>query len=109
MFRNIQNIDDPEVKKLRKQGGLWLKTLREESHLTQREFAELVGAEYYTFISQIENGRGRVPPDKYRLWAKNLQISPKEFVKGIMRYYDPITYDILFTDDEPAATVETKH
>jgi transcriptional regulator with XRE-family HTH domain len=109
MFRNIQNIDDPEVKKLRKQGGLWLKSLREESNLTQREFAELVGAEYYTFISQIENGRGRVPPDKYRLWAKHLNITPKEFVKGIMRYYDPLTYDILFSDEDATATVETKH
>lgn len=109
MFRNIQNIDDPEVKKLRKQGGMWLKSLREESSLTQREFAELVGAEYYTFISQIENGRGRVPPDKYRLWAKHLKISPKEFVKGIMRYYDPITHNILFTDNEAAAMVETQH
>jgi transcriptional regulator with XRE-family HTH domain len=109
MFRNIQNIDDPAVKKLRRQGGLWLKGLREESNLTQREFAELVGADYYTFISQIENGRGRVPPDKYRLWAKHLNITPKEFVKGIMRYYDPVTYDILFSDEDATATVDTKH
>ncbi len=96
MFSNIQNLHDPDVKRLRKLGGVWLKNLREEANLTQRQFAELVGCEYYTFVSQIENGRGRVPPERYREWAKHLGVAPKEFVKGIMRYYDPITYAILF-------------
>ncbi len=43
-------------------------------------------------------GRGRVPPDRYRVWASALQVDPALFVKQSLRYYDPITYDILFGD-----------
>jgi hypothetical protein len=65
----------------------------------------LVGAEYYTFISQLETGRGRVPPDRYRVWASALQVDPKLFVKQLLSYYDPITYGILFGDQEGDALV----
>ena len=85
-----------EVQELRREGGRWLKELREQSGLSQRQLAEKVGAEYYTFISQLETGRGRIPPDRYRAWAEALGVSPETFVKQLMLYYDPITYDILF-------------
>ncbi len=62
-----------------------------------------MGAEYYTFISQLETGRGRVPPDRYRLWASALEVDPKLFVKQLLSYYDPITYDILFGDQGAVA------
>ena len=64
-----------------------------------------MGAEYYTFISQLETGRGRVPPDRYRVWASALQVDPKLFVKQLLSYYDPITYGILFGDQEEVALV----
>jgi hypothetical protein len=57
-----------------------------------------VGADYYTFISQIEAGRGRIPPDRYTTWATALGIEPKIFVQTLMRYYDPVTYEIVFAD-----------
>ena len=60
------------------------------------ELAQLVGAEYYTFISQLETGRGRIPPDRYQVWAEALNIPPKEFVENVLRFYDPVTYGILF-------------
>lgn len=78
--------------------GSWLKELRERRGLSQRALAELVGAEYYTFISQLETGRGRIPPDRYEDWAKALGIPAAEFVRTLMRYYDPVTYGILFAD-----------
>ena len=83
---------------LRREGGRWLKERREQLGLSQRQLAERVGAEYYTFISQLETGRGRIPPDRYENWARALEISTQNFVRELLRYYDPITYNILFSE-----------
>lgn len=99
MYGNPQRRATDDVIEMRREGGRWLKELREKAGLSQRDLAQLVDTEYYTFVSQLENGRGRIPPDKYDLWAKAFNISPKEFVKTLMRYYDPVTYAILFDDD----------
>lgn len=101
---NDQRRDDPTVQQLRREGGLWLKELREKAGHTQRSFAAIVAADYYTFISQIENGRGRVPPEKYVLWAQTLGMEPREFLRGLMRYYDPISHDILFGEASDSAS-----
>ena len=84
------------AKKLRSEAGRWLQELREKRGLSQRELAQKVGAEYYTLISQLEHGRGRVPPDRYLVWARALGVEPREFVRGLMAFYDPVTYDIIF-------------
>jgi transcriptional regulator with XRE-family HTH domain len=96
MYGNPQRRDAPETLELRRQAGRWLKSLREDAGLSQRQLATKVGSDYYTFISQLESGRGRIPPDKYLAWAAALGCEPREFVKEIMRFYDPVTYDILF-------------
>lgn len=96
MYSNPQRRSDKVTQKLRVEAGLWLRELREKSGLTQREMARRVGAEYYTFISQLENGRGRIPPDRYLVWADALGVRPREFVRGLMSYYDPVTYRIIF-------------
>ena len=98
MYGNPQKRTDVEVQELRREGGRWLKEQRERAGLSQRQLAELIGAEYYTFISQLETGRGRIPPDRYKIWAKSLRMPAREFVHKIMRFYDPITYRILFDD-----------
>jgi hypothetical protein len=38
---------------LRKVAGWWLKARREARGLSQRELAELVGVEYFAFVSQL--------------------------------------------------------
>ena len=81
---------------LRIKAGRWLRELREKRGLSQRQLAEKVGAEYYTFISQLEHGRGRIPPNRYLVWAHALGVDPSEFVQGLMPYYDPVTYGIIF-------------
>jgi transcriptional regulator with XRE-family HTH domain len=96
MYSSPQKRSDPDVQELRRAGGAWLRELREKCGLSQRQLAGLVGAEYYTFISQLETGRGRVPPDRYRVWAEALQVEADYFVKKLLSYYDPITYEILF-------------
>jgi transcriptional regulator with XRE-family HTH domain len=100
MYTHAQLRSDPAVQELRRSGGLWLKELREKRGLSQRQLAKLVGAEYYTFVSQLETGRGRIPPDRYRVWAEALGVPPAEFVRELMKYYDPVTHGILF--GEPA-------
>ena len=102
MYTRAQHLSDPEVQELRHKAGLWLRDLRENRGLSQRQLANLVGAEYYTFISQVENGRGRIPAARYLEWAKALGVAPAEFVRTLMKYYDPLTYSILF-ENPPAA------
>ncbi|HUN44748.1 MAG TPA: helix-turn-helix transcriptional regulator, partial [Acetobacteraceae bacterium] len=98
MYGNPQRRTNVEVQDLRRDGGRWLREQRERAGLSQRQLAERVGAEYYTFISQLETGRGRIPPDRYRVWAEALGLQPRSFVREILRFYDPITHDILFNE-----------
>jgi transcriptional regulator with XRE-family HTH domain len=86
--------------------GLWLRELREKRGLSQRQLASLVGAEYYTFISQLETGRGRIPPDRYRQWAGALGVDVVDFVRTLMQYYDPVTYDILFGEQKSESQIQ---
>ncbi|MEE4121225.1 MAG: helix-turn-helix transcriptional regulator [Paracoccaceae bacterium] len=81
--------------------GHWLKKLREERGLSQRELADRLSLDYYTFISQLENGRGRIPVHRYAEWAQALGVEPRRFVKTLLSYYEPTTYSILFDDDAP--------
>ncbi|WP_191970230.1 tyrosine-type recombinase/integrase [Methylobacterium planeticum] len=97
---DTQRPSIPEMKKLRREGGRLLRLLREERGLSQRELCAMVGGGAYTFISQLETGRGRVPPDKLRVWAEALGLPPAEFAKMMLAYYDPASFEILFGDDE---------
>jgi transcriptional regulator with XRE-family HTH domain len=103
VYTHAQHRSDPKVQELRREGGLWLKELREKRGLSQRQLAGYLSAEYYTFISQLETGRGRIPPDRYRQWAEALGVEPAGFVKTLMRFYDPVTYEILFGSDTEQA------
>ena len=99
MYIHPQQGAGPSVQALRRQAGQRLKELREARGLSQRQLAKLVDVEYYTFISQIEAGRGRIPPERYVVWARALDLDPRHFVRELMRFYDPITYGILFGDE----------
>jgi DNA-binding XRE family transcriptional regulator len=96
MYTHAQRRTAKLAQKLRKGVGRWLRELREKRGLSQRELAQKVGAEYYTLISQLEHGLGRIPPDRYLVWADALGVDPREFLRRLMSYYDPVTYGILF-------------
>ena len=87
------------VNKLRKSAGSWLRARRCDLGLSQRELAQRVGMEYYTFISQIEAGRGRVPAERFREWAAALEIDSRDFAINLMKYYDPHTFELIFESD----------
>ena len=103
MYAHQTKLNSAAVQELRREGGRYLRELREAAGLSQRQLAASIGVEFYTFVSQIETGRGRIPPDSYRIWAKALRVEPREFVQTLMRFYDPVTHDILFTQDNDAA------
>jgi transcriptional regulator with XRE-family HTH domain len=86
----------PEAKQLRKEAGAWLKSLRTAAKLSQLELATRLGLRYYTFVSQIENGFGRVPSDLMEKWARAVGVPPAEFAKRLLRFYDPHAYRLLF-------------
>jgi transcriptional regulator with XRE-family HTH domain len=100
MYGNPQRRNHAVVQDLRREGGRWLKQRRERLGLSQRQFADRVGVEYYTFVSQLETGRGRIPPDRYTDWARALEMRSRDFVREMLRYYDPIIYDILFSQED---------
>ena len=93
---NKQGKRNAESLLLRKEGGLFLKQLRQHRGLTQRDVASALNLNYYTMIAQIESGAARVPPDHFVGYAKLLQVDPPLFIKKLMAYYDPITYSGLF-------------
>jgi transcriptional regulator with XRE-family HTH domain len=98
MYTNPQKRNASDTLELRREAGRWLRERREASGLSQRQLAERVGSEYYTFISQLETGRGRIPPDKYRVWAEALGMTARDFVITLLPFYDPVTYEIVFAE-----------
>ena len=87
---------EPQAKRMRKQAGAWLKELRAQAGLSQIELAAILGLKYYTFISQVENGFGRVPTDSLEAWAKALGAEPSAFARELLSYYEPELYRLLF-------------
>jgi transcriptional regulator with XRE-family HTH domain len=100
MLAELHKTTPEENKEKRATFGIWLKALREGEGLSQRDLADRLSLDYYTFISQLENGRGKIPSYRYAEWATALGQNPKSFVKTLLRYYEPLTYQILFDEDE---------
>jgi transcriptional regulator with XRE-family HTH domain len=86
----------PEARQLRKEAGEWLKQARKKAGLSQIDLAEKLNLKYYTFISQVENGFGRVPSESMEPWARAIGIAPGTFARHLLSYYDPDLYRLLF-------------
>jgi transcriptional regulator with XRE-family HTH domain len=85
-----------QAKQLRKQAGAWLRENRQRAGLSQIQLADVLGLKYYTFISQVENGFGRVPVESMEAWARALNVNPSEFAKHLLSYYEPELFRLLF-------------
>jgi transcriptional regulator with XRE-family HTH domain len=95
--RTMQFAKADELTKVRrKRAGSWLKELRARSGLSQIELAERLGLKYYTFISQVENGFGRVPTESMEAWARALGAEPSMFARELLSHYEPELYRLLF-------------
>lgn len=79
--------------------GQTLKGLRVSAGLTQKQLAGLVQQEYFTFISQVETGRCRIPAQDTELWARILGVDPQAFAKECVRFYEPPEYyQVIYKD-----------
>lgn len=96
MLAEAQKTTPEEAKEQRAALGSWLKQIRESRNLSQRELADRLSLDYYTFISQLENGRGRIPVHRYSEWADALSQDRRTFVRTLLSYYEPTTYKVLF-------------
>jgi transcriptional regulator with XRE-family HTH domain len=97
-------VSPSETEELRMAAGAWLQEIRKAAGLKQRDLAIALDFDYYTFVSQLENGRGRVPAHKYRDWARMVGVDEKVFAKKMLGFYDPVSYDILFGDEDSVAS-----
>ncbi len=85
-----------EAKQLRKEAGAWLQGLRKQAGLSQVQLAAQLGLKYYTFVSQVENGFGRVPSESMENWARALGLEPADFARHLLSFYDPELHRLLF-------------
>src|SRR5262249_25373936 len=85
-----------EAKERRKLAGTWLKELRRRAGLSQIELADRLGFKYYTVVSQIENGFGRVTTESIEAWARNVGADPAKFARELLSYYEPEMHRLLF-------------
>lgn len=86
----------PKSMEMRKRAGSWLQGKRKAAGLSQIELAQRLGLKYYTFISQVENGFGRVPSDSMEAWARALGVAPPDFARELLACYDPELHKLLF-------------
>ena len=85
-----------QARKARRLAGQYIRGLRTDAGLTQRDLAQRLGLEYYTFVSQVELGHNRVPAEAQKAWAKALGVPVEEFAKKLLSYYEPHTFAALF-------------
>lgn len=94
--RDDAKADDGEaLRELRRMLGRRLKSWREEKGLTQADLAAELGLKYYSFISQVENGIGRIPQDLYLPWADALSVERKTFCWTVLEHIEPSLYGAL--------------
>lgn len=86
----------PEARLLRKEAGRWLQELRRAAGLSQMDLAARLGLRYYTFVSQVENGFGRVPSESMEAWAACLGVPTPDFARRLLSFYDPELHRLLF-------------
>src|SRR5712671_6502580 len=85
-----------DMRQLRKDAGKWLKDQRLMAGLSQMDLSNILGLKYYTFISQVENGFGRVPSESMEGWARALGADPSAFARELLLYYEPELHRLLF-------------
>lgn len=86
----------------RRKAGVYLKQCREVVGLTQREIAAKCGFEYYTFVSQLEGGHGRLPVDHWETYAKAVGQDPQDFATRLFECYEPVISKLVLSKkDKP--------
>lgn len=97
---NEKSLESERAREQRRQLGRILKAWREAQGLTQADLAEVLGLKYYSFISQVENGLGRIPQNLYVPWAKALSVDSRAFCWCVLAHVEPSIYEELSIHDK---------
>jgi hypothetical protein len=62
------------------------------------DLAIRLGFKYYAFISQVETGFTRLPPQKIEAWASAVGADPPLFAKRLLSFYEPELHRVLYED-----------
>ena len=98
MAHQTYSSSTKEARILRAMAGDYVKQLRIEAGMTQRDLAEKLDLKHYTFISQLECGQGRLPPNLTVKCAKALGQNVSEFALKMLSFYDPHTHTAITYD-----------
>ena len=83
------------MREMRRELGRVLKAWREARGLTQADVASSLGLKYYSFVSQVENGIGRIPQSLYGPWADALGVDRESFAWTALAALEPSLYELL--------------
>ena len=71
------------------------------------DLAQKLGFKYYTFISQVENGFGRVPSESMEGWAAAIGVPAPEFARTLLSFYDFLCWANVYERRVAASSVVT--
>jgi len=81
---------------LKQRGGQYIRKLRKKAGKTQLELSKALGYDYYSFISQVEQGTSKIPSEALGQWAAALNVDLREFATRLLEYYEPEFYQAIF-------------
>ena len=85
----------------RKNFGQMIQQRRQEIDMTQPELAEKTNQKFFTFVSNVENGRAKIPTVDLKIWARALKVNRNQFVQNYLFAADPPLYNALFSAAKP--------
>lgn len=77
-------------------GGVWMRSLRQNAQITAQELAEQVSAPSLAWVLEVEAGLRPVPSSMYKAYAEHLGVPVSDFAAECLRYYDRKAYEALF-------------
>lgn len=90
------DVKTKEHRDLRKAAGQYIKGLRTAQGYTQADLARDLGLEFHTFVSQVETGSRRIPPEDIEKWAQCLKVDVQNFARHLFKFLDPVMYRLVF-------------
>ena len=80
--------------------GQRMKRVREDLQMTQLDMANATDQTYFTFISQVESGKAKIPTRDLSKWAKALKLDTYEFAKSYLKAVDQHLFEAIFEKDD---------
>ena len=72
------------LKSARVGAGAYIKAVRLQAKLSQRELAENLGLPLYSLVDMVEKGVTYIKPEALEAWAEALGVDPQEFERKLL-------------------------